>query len=290
MENIGALIRVVLIDLLCVLSFVMVLGSDPGFLEIDESVLSAIVDEESGLLDVGTAKGDGSSRSHMETTWVDSAGDQEQREGSSTELQQDPCVRCGSGRYRPLRTYHCRQCQRCVATFDHHCDFLGTCIGERNHTRFWIFCMLHLVMLLNAIFALGVLRIHASSTSEWIQVNRWNIIVTGILVGASMMLSILFCLHSYLLLNNVTTLEFVKGPRLSYLAGRHTMPFDRGVCHNVRDAVEMDTATRKALACVLPASESIHWTPRAWTYALRTPREERAVCDDVCDNRYYSCC
>lgn len=44
--------------------------------------------------------------------------------------------------FRPQRTSHCNICNNCVINFDHHCVWLGTCIGRRNYKWFVYFVSL----------------------------------------------------------------------------------------------------------------------------------------------------
>jgi len=39
----------------------------------------------------------------------------------------------------PVRTKHCRRCNKCVAIFDHHDEYLNSCVGERNRPAFLTF-------------------------------------------------------------------------------------------------------------------------------------------------------
>ena len=39
----------------------------------------------------------------------------------------------------PLRCKHCKDCESCVATHDHHCPWVNNCIGELNARKFYLY-------------------------------------------------------------------------------------------------------------------------------------------------------
>ena len=49
------------------------------------------------------------------------------------------CYTCNI--YRPKRAIHCSECDTCIQQMDHHCPFISTCVGMRNYSMFFFFCL-----------------------------------------------------------------------------------------------------------------------------------------------------
>lgn len=53
--------------------------------------------------------------------------------------------------YRPPRTVHCGYCDCCIERLDHHCPWLGTCVGKRNYKYFITFVTLLAYMIIQVV-------------------------------------------------------------------------------------------------------------------------------------------
>lgn len=138
----------------------------------------------------------------------------------------------------PVRAGHCRTCNKCVATFDHHCDMLGTCIGEANITRFWWFLASQTLVI-----CLGIAVCHASFVAtqpgqSWASENARVLTADVILwLLLACMLLPLLGFHTYLALTNSTSHEMLgRRERMPWLAAGEPCPtpYSRGILSNIR--------------------------------------------------------
>jgi len=69
------------------------------------------------------------------------ANNENKNETSINDLTEKYCINCYID--IPIRGKHCKICKSCIATFDHHCVWLGNCIGENNRKFFLLFLFFH---------------------------------------------------------------------------------------------------------------------------------------------------
>ncbi|XP_071482390.1 palmitoyltransferase ZDHHC12-B-like [Diadema antillarum] len=135
---------------------------------------------------------------------------------------------------QPVRTKHCDDCGRCVRRFDHHCPWLENCVGERNHRFFWFFLLFQSTLIIWAIkITWGGFHWHPT-IQDWLRANALCLICMLVLsISAAAVVSLLGC-HTFMLLTNQTTWEFMSRHRITYLRNldESANPFDEGYCRN----------------------------------------------------------
>ena len=139
--------------------------------------------------------------------------------------------------HQPLRTKHCRDCGRCVRTHDHHCPWVGTCVGEGNRVYFFWFLVFQWLEL--SVFTLESCAVFARdglSPTAWIR--NVPLLVVGTFVKSLLfiMVTCLVCFHSYLAMANITTWESISWYNISYLKSLNPeegSPFSQSIRMNL---------------------------------------------------------
>jgi palmitoyltransferase ZDHHC9/14/18 len=132
--------------------------------------------------------------------------------------------------FRPPRVSHCSLCNACIANFDHHCPWVGNCVGLRNYRYFYLF-LLSLSLLCIYIFVFNIIHIVLLAQIKPTVADAIRETPATIVEALICFLSIwsilgLWGYHTYLICRSVTTNEDIKETWNSSVIN----PFSRGNC------------------------------------------------------------
>jgi palmitoyltransferase ZDHHC9/14/18 len=133
--------------------------------------------------------------------------------------------------WRPPRCFHCRVCDNCVETLDHHCVWLNNCVGRRNYRYFFSFVSSGTLLAL-FLFGASLAHILLYQTREHVSfgesISKWRVPFAMVIYGvlAVPYPAALLVYHLFLMGRGETTREYLNSHK--FTKQDRLRPFNQG--------------------------------------------------------------
>ncbi|XP_025096975.1 palmitoyltransferase ZDHHC9-like isoform X6 [Pomacea canaliculata] len=133
--------------------------------------------------------------------------------------------------FRPPRASHCSLCDNCVERFDHHCPWVGNCVGKRNYRYFYLFILslsVHCIYIFACVLTNLILRAQQDNFLTAMKDSPASVIEAIICFFSVWSIVGLAGFHSYLVASELTTNEDIKGSFTSKRGQDNFNPYSKG--------------------------------------------------------------
>lgn len=189
---------------------------------------------------------------------------------------------------KPDRAHHCRVCRMCILKMDHHCPWIYNCVGYKNQ-KFFFLLVLYAVLCLHFIVWTMFPTVWDAAINEHVAFTDLYCILVGESIAAlfALVFTVFLFFHSYLVIENMTTIEFCEKNSKPNSFRQNLRPFDQGTFGNLKACLG-DNVALWFLPCSPPSGDGLSFktemTPLKAKNKDRGPKSPKQQFRDRCSD------